>query len=324
MNTITGSDIYLARTLLQAGDLVAIPTETVYGLAANALNEDAVLKIFQVKNRPAFNPLIIHCSSWEKAEQYVNNVPDKAILLATAFTPGPLTFLLPKNNIISDLVTAGSNRVAVRIPSHPLTLRLLELLDFPLAAPSANPFGYISPTTAGHVMKSLAGKIPYILDGGSAVIGVESTIIGFSENGQVILHRSGGIGIEAMEAVLNEPIIIASEISTTKPLVPGQLKSHYAPNTPLYTGQVEKMLPEWINKKVATISFTKQFEAVPPQQQFILSPDGSLAEAAKNLFATLRTIDQLQVDVILAEIFPNEGIGRAINDRLDRAGAAFK
>ena len=324
MNTITGSDIYLARTLLQAGDLVAIPTETVYGLAANALNEDAVLKIFQVKNRPAFNPLIIHCSSWEKAEQYVNNVPDKAILLATAFTPGPLTFLLPKNNMISDLVTAGSNRVAVRIPNHPLTLRLLELLDFPLAAPSANPFGYISPTTAGHVMKSLAGKIPYILDGGSAVIGVESTIIGFSENGQVILHRSGGIGIEAMEAVLNEPIIIASEISTTKPLVPGQLKSHYAPNTPLYTGQVEKMLPEWINKKVATISFTKQFEAVPPQQQFILSPDGSLAEAAKNLFATLRTIDQLQVDVILAEIFPNEGIGRAINDRLDRAGAAFK
>ena len=324
MNTITGSDIYLARTLLQAGDLVAIPTETVYGLAANALNEDAVLKIFQVKNRPAFNPLIIHCSSWEKAEQYVNNVPDKAILLATAFTPGPLTFLLPKNNMISDLVIAGSNRVAVRIPNHPLTLRLLELLDFPLAAPSANPFGYISPTTAGHVMKSLAGKIPYILDGGSAVIGVESTIIGFSENGQVILHRSGGIGIEAMEAVLNEPIIIASEISTTKPLVPGQLKSHYAPNTPLYTGQVEKMLPEWINKKVATISFTKQFEAVPPQQQFVLSADGSLAEAAKNLFATLRTIDQLQVDVILAEIFPNEGIGRAINDRLDRAGAAFK
>ena len=324
MDTITGTDIYLAQTLLQAGDLVAIPTETVYGLAANALNEDAVLKIFQVKNRPAFNPLIIHCSSWEKAEQYVNNVPDKAILLAKAFTPGPLTFLLPKNNMISDLVTSGSDRVAVRIPNHPLTLRLLELLDFPLAAPSANPFGYVSPTTAGHVMKSLAGKIPYILDGGSAGIGVESTIIGFSENEQVILHRSGGIGIEAMEAVLNEPIIIASEISTTKPLVPGQLKSHYAPYTPLYTGQVEKMLPEWINKKVATISFTKQFEAVPPQQQFVLSAEGSLAEAAKNLFAALRSIDQLKVDVILAEIFPNEGIGRAINDRLNRAGAAFK
>ncbi len=324
MDTITGTDIYLAQTLLRAGDLVAIPTETVYGLAANALNEDAVLKIFQVKNRPAFNPLIIHCSSWEKAGQYVNDVPDKAIALARAFTPGPLTFLLRKNNMISDLVTAGSEKVAVRIPKHPLTQRLLELLDFPLAAPSANPFGYISPTTAGHVMKSLAGKIPYILNGGSAGIGVESTIIGFDENEQVILHRLGGISIEAMEAVLNEPIIIASEISMTKPLVPGQLKSHYAPNTPLYTGQIEKMLPGWINKKVATISFTKQFKAVPPQQQFILSPEGSLDEAAKNLFAALRSIDQLQVDVILVEIFPNEGIGRAINDRLNRAGAAFK
>ena len=324
MDTITGTDIYLAQTLLRAGDLVAIPTETVYGLAANALNEDAVLKIFQVKNRPAFNPLIIHCSSWEKAGQYVNDVPDKAIVLARVFTPGPLTFLLRKNNMISDLVTAGSDKVAVRIPNHPLTQRLLELLDFPLAAPSANPFGYISPTNAGHVLKSLAGKIPYILDGGSAGIGVESTIIGFDENEQVILHRSGGISIEAMEAVLNEPIIIASEISTNKPLVPGQLKSHYAPYTPLYTGQVEKMLPEWINKKVATISFTKQFEAVPPQQQFILSPEGFLAEAAKNLFAALRSIDQLKVDVILAETFPNEGIGRAINDRLNRAGAAFK
>ena len=324
MQTITGTDIYKAQTLLQAGDLVAIPTETVYGLAANALNEDAVLKIFQVKNRPAFNPLIIHCSSWEKAGNYVKNVPNKAMALAKVFTPGPLTFLLPKNNMISDLVTAGSDRVAVRIPNHPLTLRLLQLLDFPLAAPSANPFGYISPTTAGHVMKSLGDKIPYILDGGSAGIGVESTIIGFDENDQVILHRSGGISIEALEAVLNEPIIIASNISTTKPLVPGQLKSHYAPYTPLYTGQVEKMLPGWINKKVATISFTQQFQAVPLEQQFALSPKGSLDEAAKNLFAALRTIDQLEVNVILAEIFPNEGIGRAINDRLGRAGAAFK
>ena len=324
MDTITGTDIYKAQTLLQAGELVAIPTETVYGLAANALNEDAVLKIFQVKNRPAFNPLIIHCSSWEKAGHYVQDVPNKAMVLAKVFTPGPLTFLLPKNKMISDLVTAGSDRVAVRIPNHPLTLRLLQLLDFPLAAPSANPFGYISPTTAGHVMKSLAGKIPYILDGGSAGIGVESTIIGFDENEQVILHRSGGISVEAMEAVLNEPIIIASDISTTKPLVPGQLKSHYAPNTPLYLGKIEKMLPGWINKKIAIISFTKYFQDVPPQQQFVLSPNGSLAEAAKNLFAALRAIDQLQVDVILAEIFPNEGIGRAINDRLGRAGAAFR
>ncbi len=324
MQTLTGNDIYRAKRLLEQDELVAIPTETVYGLAANALNEGAVVKIFEAKNRPTFNPLIIHCSSWDKVALYVEEIPKKAAILAKAFTPGPITFLLSKKNIISDLVTAGSDKVAIRIPNHPLTLKLLELLNFPLAAPSANPFGYISPTTAAHVLESLGGKIPYILDGGPAIIGVESTIVGFNEAGHAVLYRSGGIGIEAIEEILNEKVIAATEIDSLTPETPGQLKSHYAPHTPLYTGNIEKMLPEWDDKKVAVISFTRHFKDIPTQQQFVLSPNGLLAEAAKNLFAALRKIDQLAFDVILAEIFPHEGIGRAINDRLHRAGAAFK
>lgn len=324
METITGNDIYRAKLLLEQGELVAIPTETVYGLAANALDQAAVVKIFETKNRPTFNPLIIHCSSWDKAALYVHEIPAKAATLAKAFTPGPITFLLQKKNIVSDLVTAGSDKVAIRIPNHPITLQLLQLLDFPLAAPSANTFGYISPTTAAHVLESLGGKIPYILDGGPSDIGVESTIIGFNEGGQAVLYRSGGIGIEAIEKILNEKVITAAEIDSLNPETPGQLKSHYAPNTPLYTGDIETMLPEWADKKVAVISFTRHFQDIPTQQQFVLSPNGLIAEAAKNLFAALRKIDQLAVDVILAEIFPNEGIGRAVNDRLHRAGAAFK
>ena len=324
MQTIIGNDIYRAKNLLERGELVAIPTETVYGLAANALNATAVVKIFEVKNRPTFNPLIIHCSSWDKVALYVSEIPAKASLLAKAFVPGPITFLLPKKTIISDLVTAGSNKVAIRIPNHPLTLQLLHRLGFPLAAPSANQFGYISPTTAAHVLESLGGKITYILDGGAANIGVESTIVGFNRQEQVVLYRSGGIGIEAIEKVLNEKVITVTDTDSLNPETPGQLKSHYAPNTPLYTGNIVTMLPEWADKKVAIISFTRHFQDIPTQQQFVLSPHGSLLEAAKNLFAALRKIDQLAVDVILAEIFPNEGIGRAINDRLHRAGAGFK
>ena len=324
MHTTTGNDIYQAKALLEQGELVAIPTETVYGLAANALDETSVVKIFEVKNRPAFNPLIIHCSSWDKVALYVEEIPAKAAKLAKVFTPGPITFLLPKKSNISDLITAGSDKVAIRIPNHPLTLQLLRLLDFPLAAPSANPFGYISPTTAAHVLESLGGKIPYILDGGPAIIGVESTIVGFNEAEQAVLYRSGGIGIEAIENILNEKVIPATEIDSLNPETPGQLKSHYAPNTPLFTGNIETMLPIWADKKIAVISFFRYFKDVPTEHQFALSSEGSLLEAAKNLFAALRKIDQLAVDVILAEIFPNEGIGRAINDRLHRAGAAFK
>jgi L-threonylcarbamoyladenylate synthase len=318
MQAKIGNDIITAKNFLVNGELVAIPTETVYGLAANALNADAVVKIFEVKNRPFFNPLIIHFANWKQVEKYVSHIPEKAKILAKKFTPGPLTFLLDKQDIIPDIVTAGNSTVAIRIPAHPLTLTLLETLDFPLAAPSANPFGYISPTSAQHVFDSLSERIPYILDGGKSVVGVESTIIGFDKNENVILHRLGGISIESIEEALGEKILI-EKIASKAPVTPGQLKSHYAPNTPLYTGDIDELLKRWIGKTVAIISFTKHYEVTDTVNQFILSPKGDLAEAAKNLFSALRLIDQLKVEVVLAEIFPDEGIGRAINDRLEKA-----
>lgn len=324
MHTVIGNDIEQAAIFLMKGEVVAIPTETVYGLAGNALNEDAVLKIFEAKNRPSFNPLIVHLKSWEEAEAYVQQIPAKARLLAEKFTPGPLTFLLNKKNIIPDLVTAGSDRVAIRIPGHPVALKLLNSIDFPLAAPSANPFGYISPTTAQHVLEGLDGKIPYILDGGAANVGLESTIIGFDENENVLLYRTGGISAEQIEEVLNEKVTVAKLSSEENPETAGQLKSHYAPHTPLYVGDIDELKKQFEGKRIATISFTNQFDGVDEAKQFILSEEGSLDEAAKNLFTVLRLTDKLKVDVILAERFPDEGIGRAINDRLGKAQAENK
>lgn len=324
MHTVIGNDIKKAGEHLINGDVVAIPTETVYGLAGNALNEDAILKIFEAKNRPSFNPLIVHVANWQQAQEYVVQVPAKAKMLASAFTPGPITFLLQKTNAIPDLVTAGSDKVAIRIPDHPVTLELLRSIDFPLAAPSANPFGYISPTTAQHVLEGLDEKIPYILEGGAAAVGLESTIIGFDDNDNVLLYRTGGISAEQIEDLLNEKVIFAKLSSEEHPDTAGQLKSHYAPHTPLYVGDIDELKKQFEGKRIATISFTKQFEGIDEAKQFILSGDGSIDEAAKNLFMVLRLTDKLKVDVILAERFPGEGIGRAINDRLGKAQAENK
>jgi len=323
MHTETGVDIQKAATLLQEGNVVAIPTETVYGLAANALNADAVLKIYEVKQRPQFNPLIVHVSSWKQALQFVEQVPVEAELLAKTFWPGPVTLLLNKKNNIPDLVTAGSNRVAIRIPNHPLTLQLLQQLDFPVAAPSANPSGYVSPTTAQHVFQNLEGKIPYILDGGACTVGVESTIVGWNEQGETEIYRLGGIGVEAIEQVLGKSVHVKQSI-TENPDAPGQLKSHYATHTPLYLGHIPELIKQFEGKKMLLINFSKTVEGIPLDQQLILSPNGTLEEAAKNLFGILREADLLQADVILAEKMPDEGLGRAINDRLSRAQFVMK
>ncbi|MES1226718.1 MAG: L-threonylcarbamoyladenylate synthase, partial [Bacteroidota bacterium] len=277
-------------------------------------NEDAVLNIFKIKNRPQFNPIIIHVASINKMQEFVEYIPEKLLLLVKHFTPGPLTFLLPKKNIVPDLVTAGSDKVAVRIPNHRLTLSLLEQLDFPLAAPSANPFGYVSPTTAQHVFDSLHGLIPHILDGGDCKIGLESTIIGFDENSKVIVHRIGGTSVEDIEKVLTEKVIF--DIAADKPSSPGQLKSHYATNTPLYVGDVDSLLKTFESRKIAVISLSKVY---PDAKTFMLSQKQDINEAARNLFKTLRLLDKNDFEVILAEKFPDEGLGRAINDRLARA-----
>ena len=323
MNTITGTDIDAAAQLLANGELVSIPTETVYGLAANALNDDAVLKIYEVKQRPQFNPLIVHVASWQQALLYVKNIPAKAQLLAQKFWPGPLTLLLEKQDTIPDLVTAGSNRVALRIPNHPLTLALLQQLDFPVAAPSANPSGYVSPTSAQHVLQNLNGKIPYILDGGECHVGVESTIVGWDEDEDPVIYRLGGIPTEAIEEVLNQKVTLNKTI-TENPDVPGQLKSHYATHTPLHMGVMEELLRQFEDEKIVLINFKTYHPDLPKEQQLILAPSGTLEEAAKNLFKILRQADAIHATVVLTEPLPKNGLGAAINDRLERAQFIMK
>jgi L-threonylcarbamoyladenylate synthase len=323
MRTLISHNIQEAKHYLVNNDVVAIPTETVYGLAANALDVVAVLKIFIAKDRPQFNPLIVHCASWDKVVNYVTEIPQKIELLARAFSPGPISFLLPKKDNIPDLVTAGSSLVAIRIPNHPVTTELLKQLSFPLAAPSANEFGYISPTTAQHVLDSLGGKIPFILDGEPATVGLESTIVGYDENGTIVIHRLGGIGVEEIEQELREKVIIKNN-NDAKPQTSGQLKSHYAPSTPLYTGNIAELIKQHQHKDIVTISFKDKYDGISLLNQFILSPKGDLHEAAQNLFAILRKIDALDADIILAEIFPEKGLGRAINDRLERAKVEHK
>lgn len=316
--TEIGKDIQKARRLLGQSELVAIPTETVYGLAANAFDASAVLKIFQVKNRPAFDPLITHTDSLEKVQAFVQQIPRQAFILAENFWPGPLTLLLQKKDSIPDLVTSGLPQVAVRIPCHPLALSLLSLLDFPLAAPSANPFGYISPTTAQHVQDQLGGKISYILDGGESEVGIESTIIGF-ENEKTIIYRLGGISVEAIEETIGKIKLMPH--TSSNPKAPGMILSHYAPKKTLLIGDIGELMHNYEAEEIGILSFRDTYAGVGQQQQITLSEAGDIDEAARNLFASLRKLDNLPIKTILAEFVPDHGLGRAINDRLRRAAS---
>jgi L-threonylcarbamoyladenylate synthase len=314
----TGTDIDKARQLLAANEPVAIPTETVYGLAANALEPEAVIKIFEAKQRPFFDPLIVHIADITELEKYARDIPALAYRLAERFWPGPLTLVLSKQAIIPDIVTSGLDTVGIRCPAHPLTHKLLSITGFPLAAPSANPFGYVSPTTAQHVQDQLGEAIPYILDGGPSHVGVESTIVGFEE-GRAVVYRLGGLGVEAIESVAGKVHISLN--TSSNPLAPGQLKSHYAPTKALYVGNIEKLLKEYAGRRIGVVSFQKDYHNEAIRQQWVLSREGSLHQAAQGLFSTLREADQSDIDVLLAEVFPEEGLGRAINDRLKRASA---
>lgn len=318
----TGTDIIQAMQHLQADGLVAIPTETVYGLAANAFSAAAVAKIFVAKNRPSFNPLITHTHDIEKVKSYVKEMPELAIQLAEAFWPGPLTLLLPKKDIIPDIVTAGSDAVAVRIPNHPLTLELLEKLDFPLAAPSANPFGYISPTQASHVEEQLGDRIDYILDGGACTVGIESTIVGFEEK-QLVIYRLGGASLEAIEEIVGKANIrMHAQIEDNlNPQAPGMLKSHYAPKKKVIVGNIGDLLNRYERQDIALISLKDYYPQISHKHQVALSVVGDLNEAAQRLFSALRELDKLPVKYIIAEPMPEYGLGKAINDRLLRAAA---
>lgn len=309
----TGTDIALAAHHLCGGKLVGIPTETVYGLAANALDELAVAGIFEAKKRPAFDPLIVHLADFAQVEKYCENVPDLAFRLAETFCPGPLTFILSKKPIIPDLVSSGHPTVGIRIPNHPLTLALLRQLDFPLAAPSANPFGYVSPTTAQHVTDQLGDAVAYVLDGGPCAVGLESTIIDLSSSVPKVL-RLGGLSLEALETALGQKLEV--QRSSSNPKAPGMLLKHYAPGVRMLW---ETDAPPILPAKTACLRFSSPHPKLPSAQQWILSTNGSLSQAASRLFAALREIDAAKFELILVERFPDVGLGLAINDRLSRA-----
>jgi L-threonylcarbamoyladenylate synthase len=317
--TQISSDIEIARQLLLANELVAIPTETVYGLAANAFSEAAVKKIFALKNRPSFNPLIVHIASVSDLEKLATNIPPLAYKLADAFWPGPLTLLLEKKPIVPECVTAGNTTVAVRIPNHPLALALLNQLPFPLAAPSANPFMSISPTKPEHVKNYFDGKLKFILDGGFCHDGIESTIIGFLGN-KAVLYREGSCEILEIEKVTGR--LLAPKANSSTPEAPGMLKKHYAPKTPLIvTVDYQLEIQKYIDKKIGILTFIEVEKNASIFIQKHLSNGNSLKEAATNLYATLIDLDAMHLDLIIAEYMPNQGLGNTINDRLERASS---
>jgi L-threonylcarbamoyladenylate synthase len=310
-----GKDIQIAVEHLLRGELVAIPTETVYGLAANALDEKAVVRIYEVKQRPLHNPLIIHVADPEQIARYTTGIPDAALNLLHKFAPGPLTLLLPRNSSIPDIVTAGSPLVAVRIPAHPMTLELLRRTSIPLAAPSANPFGYISPTTAGHVEKMLGDKIPYILDGGPCDAGIESTIIGFPE-GVPTIYREGAIPKDQIEELIAPVAVFEGK----KIHAPGMSAVHYSPNTPLILcDDVEQAIRYHDHFKIGVITYGSYATGVTANNQWILCKDNNWEAAAHNLYAALHEMDERNYELMIAKTFPENGLGSALNDRLRRA-----
>ena len=318
---LNGSDphsIGIAADALRRGELVAFPTETVYGLGANALNEQAVAQVFAVKKRPHFDPLIVHLADARMAAQYATRIDQRARILMERFWPGPLTVVLPKQAIIPDLVTSGFATVALRVPSHPVALALLRAVELPIAAPSANPFGYVSPTTAMHVQDLLGAAIALILDGGPCAVGVESTVCAFTED-QVTLLRPGGLALEDIEAVIG-PISIHSS-SQPDGRSPGTLPSHYAPRVVIQLIAYGAPLPPPVPGQRTGLLLLQARPVEGYAMVECLSQQGDLLEAATHLFAALRRLDNAGLDRVLVESVPEQGIGRAIMDRLRRAAA---
>ena len=308
-----------AAERLQAGDIVAFPTETVYGLGANALDEKAVATVFAAKNRPEFDPLIVHVAHKKVVSKYATGVDERARQLIDTFWPGPLTLVLPKRALIPDLVTAGLETVALRMPSHPVALALLRTVDFPIAAPSANPFGYVSPTTAAHVQDSLGDAVDLIIDGGRCTVGVESTVCALTEY-QAVLLRPGGVTLEQIESVIG-PVHMGEPTQADK-RSPGTLLSHYAPRVPVQLLGPGDSLPQpRAGERVGLLSLSPRSDAAGYTIMESLSGDGNLIDAAAYLFAALRRLDTYGLDRVVIESVPETGIGRAIMDRLRRAAA---
>lgn len=316
METRIINSVEIAAEEILKGNVVALPTETVYGLGADALNEDAVLKIYETKKRPDFNPLIVHVCDISEIEKYAENIHPDVYKLADFFSPGPITFILKKKSIIPDIVTAGLDTVALRVPYHELFKFVLKLTKVPIAAPSANMFGRISPTTAVDVMKELKGKISYILDGGKSTVGIESTVVSF-EFGRVTILRHGYITKEEIEKVIGRKVYEYDESDEGNKIVsPGLLKNHYAPLTPLYlaehTFDLKRLIDELDEDKIEGLN--KDSIGIMD-----FSIYDSFRELSKNLFSDLRNIDERHYKMIFASKVKNVKLGRAINDRLEKA-----
>jgi L-threonylcarbamoyladenylate synthase len=317
MSCPIGTDVERAAGLIVHAGLVAFATETVYGLGANALDARAVARIFEAKGRPRFDPLIVHVDGTEWLDRLVTLVPDNARRLIDRFWPGPLTLVLPKTSLVPDIVTAGLPSVGVRMPAHPSALNLLARAGTPVAAPSANLFGHVSPTTAQHVADQLGSRIDYILDGGPCSVGVESTVLDMTGSSPVLL-RPGGLSREQIEAVVGPVNRVNTAPSDENPqLSPGLLTTHYAPRTPLVLLGREEPLPSAAS--MGLLALGPESPLAPFAALEILSPRGDLTEAAANLFAAMRRLDDQELDLIVARPVPRTGLGEAINDRLQRA-----
>ncbi|QDT45786.1 Threonylcarbamoyl-AMP synthase [Gimesia alba] len=318
-------DIGAGADLIRKGELVAFATETVYGLGANALNPEAVARIFEAKQRPHFDPLIVHISDIKHLDELTLGFSEQAKKLADQFWPGPLTLVLPKRKVIPDLVTSGLDSVAIRIPAHPVARQLLEAAQLPIAAPSANKFGCLSPTLASHVAEQLGGEIELILDGGACTVGVESTVIQCMDEVPVLL-RPGGISQEEIEACVGQIRLarIEDHAEANSPQSPGMLPKHYAPRTPLII--VDQLSDVPLEGQKGLLSLFPLEETFLKNQQFsvreILSPSGDLKIAAARLFTALRNLDAADIDYIIALRMPEKGLGRTINNRLERAAAS--
>ena len=317
--TATTGDLQTAVQLLVDGQCVALPTETVYGLAADALNPEALKKVFTIKGRPLIDPLIVHVLDIEALKQIAEY--DSRIEKLSGFWPGPLTVVLRRKSCVPDLVTASQETVAVRIPAHPLFRKILSLVNRPLAAPSANPFGYVSPTRASHVRDSLAERCPWIVEGGPCQHGLESTIIDLSSPDRVRLLRPGPVTLESLREKLGE-IEVVTKVTQKDiaQVAPGMLERHYSPRTRVELFAYGKT-PAFIENNSAILLLGRRKDFSSKAEIFYLSENNTLSEAAANLFDLLRKLDTRGLAKIYVECSQNTDLGLAYNDRLTRAAA---
>lgn len=313
------NSILEAKKIVESEQIIGLPTETVYGLAGNAFSEKAIRTIFQLKKRPLNNPLIVHIGNIDQLAAITVEFPSKARILADKFWPGPLTLLLKKSKRISDLVTAGQDTVAVRIPNHPKALELLNQLDFPLVAPSANPYQSISPTSAQHVDSYFGNELKIILNGGPSTNGLESTIVGF-DGDKVIVYRLGALTIEEIEACIGKVEIQHTNKNDVKS--PGMAKKHYSPKTPvIVTDSVQEIVRQYETKKIAVVCFDQLPKMNNLGNSILYSFQGDMNKAAARLYALLHELDLQNLEMIILDEFPKSGLGKTINDRIKRAAA---